>query len=143
MEKLPELKLAITLIVIGIPGWYFGSILDKAGPGTTTTYMGIITIVIGIALLGWVLYKNVSRSEQTEPVNPEILSGSRLSPREMNSFKIGALASVVLAFSLNLLLKIPDAADKIWFITGLYCGVTIAGFIVFYLAGYFLLFRQS
>jgi hypothetical protein len=143
MEKLPELKLAITLIVIGIPGWYFGSVLEKAGSGTTTTYMALITIALGIALLGWVLYKNVSRSEQTDPVNPEIHPGPRLSPREMNSFKIGAIASIVIAFSLNLVIKWPDAADKIWFITGLYCGVTIAGFIVFYLAGYFLLFRQS
>ena len=143
MEKLPELKSAITLLVIGLIGWYFGSILDRAGPGTTTTYMGLITIALGIALLGWVLYKNVSRPERTEPANPEIVSGSRLSPREMNSFKIGAIASVVIAFSLNLVIKWPDAGDKIWFITGLYCGVTIAGFIIFYLAGYFLLFKQS
>jgi hypothetical protein len=143
MEKFPELKTAIILIVIGVIGWYFGTILDKAGPGTTTTYMGLITIVLGIALLGWVLYKNVSRSEPSEPVNPEILPVSRFSTREMNSFKIGGIASVVIAFSLNLIIKLPDASEKIWFITGLYGGITIAGFIVFYLAGYFLLFSKS
>ena len=146
MEKLPEFKLAVTLIVIGIPGWYFGSILEKSGSSSTTAYMGLISIVLGFVILGWVVYKNYFRPEQTQqaqPIDPDLLPRSDLSPREVKSLKIGAVGAVIVAAAMTFLNPWPGGTDKVWLYLGVYIGITIAGFIIFYTAGYLYQAEQS
>jgi hypothetical protein len=139
MEKVPELKTAIILIVIGILGWYFGLMLEKTGSGPMTTWMGLVSIVLGIVTLGWVAFNNYSPSkpaDQPEPIDPDLLPKSGLSPREVKSLKIGAAGAVIVAVSMTFFNAWPGGSGKTWLYLGVYIGVTIAGFIIFYTAGY-------
>ncbi len=139
MEKLPELRTALILIVIGILGWYFGSMLEKTGSNPMTTWMGLASIVLGIVTLGWVAFKNYSpdrQAEPEEPIDPDLLPPTGLSPRELKSFKIGAVGAIIVAASMVFLNPWPAGTDKTWLYTGVYIGVTIAGFIIFYTAAY-------
>ena len=146
MEKVPELKTAIILIVIGSMGWYFGSMLEKTGSGPMTTWMGLVSVVLGIVTLGWVAFKNYSPAKQAgqaDPIDPDLLPGSGLSPREVKSLKIGAIGAVIVAASMTFFNVWPGGSDKVWLYAGVFIGVTIAGFIIFYTAGYLYLSGQE
>lgn len=142
----------LSLLLFGMAGWLIGSYLLNSGVQTweTPLYSSILfmicffAILAGVALWG---YDVLLRSRNSpgpgsgdEGGNPPLDT----TPRENKSLSFAAAGTLLSLLVINHAVDSgPLISRSIWLYTGVYCAIAIAGFSLFYLPGYYLLFKSG